>query len=263
MGLFNKLFGSKQQVNNPDNTKLLALLDEYVIEKGKEDTYRKVMLELMNGDSFLMFATENETATVTDKWTTAQKGAILKIASLINLDGLKVLGAFTDESSLVNWTKKPSQYTAMRSRDVLDFARENGIDRIVINSGGHNMLVIERNKENIKEHKIEKETSVQIGTTSKPLSQIIIKKLIDACKKNNTIEEVYQYGQLKEEEFSIVIGFKLAIYSENARKAAINAVQNALENEITESPLDIFFIESEAWYESIKRIDKSLVYKKE
>ena len=262
MGLFNKLFGGKSKADNPDNTKLLILLDKYCKENSGGDTYKNVLFELMNGNSFLMFPTQNDTNTDPDKWTISEKDTIFKLASVVNLDGLKVLGAFTDEQSLLAWTKKQSQYTAMRSKDVLQFAQDNGIDRIVINSDQPNMFVLERSRENVKEHTIKQDTKVQIGVPNKPLNNLITKKLIDNFKKDNTISEVYQYGQTKDGEFSIVIGFKLTSNSENAKKAAINAVQNALENETVDQLIDLFFIETESWYNSVRNIENSLLYKK-
>ena len=263
MGLFNKIFGTKSKLSNPDNTLLLALLEKYREENGKGDTYKNVVLELMNGNSFLMIPSENDTSSPDpDKWTTLEKDSTLKLASVVNLDGLKVLGVFTDEKALINWTKKESQYTALRSKDVLNFVQENGMDRIVINSDQPNMFVLERSRENIKEHKIQQDTQVQIGTPSSPLSISITRKLIENFRKDSTISEVYQYGQAKGGEFSIVLGFKLASYSENAKKAAINAVQNSLQNEKLDQLLDLFFIETEDWYERIIKIENSLLYKK-
>ena len=262
MGIFSKLFGEKISKDNPDNAKLLELIDKYWKENGKGDTYKNVMLELMNGNSFLMFPTQNDSNTDPDKWTTVEKDTTLKMASVVNIDGLKVLGAFTDEQALLAWTKKPSQYTAMRSKDVLTFVEDNGMDRIVINSDLPNMFVLERSRENINTHTIKQDTKVQIGTPNKPLSNSITKKLIDNFKQDNTISEVYQYGQTKDGEFSIVLGFKLTSNSENAKTAAINSVQNALQNETVDQLLDLFFIETESLYDSIRNIEKSLLYKK-
>lgn len=261
MGLFNKLFGDKTKIDNLDNTRLLGLLDKYWKANGSGDTYKNVVLELMNGNSFLMFPTQNDTNTDPDKWTTAEKDTTLKLASVVNLDGLKVLGAFTDEQALLAWTKKPSQYTAMRSKDVLKFVQDNGMDRIVINSDQPNMFVLERSRENVKEHTIKQDTQVQLGTPNRPLSKSITQKLLDNFKRDTTISEVYQYGQTKDAEFSIVLGFKLTSNSDNAKKAAINAVQNALQGETLDQPLDLFFIETDSWYESIRKIENSLLYK--
>ncbi len=92
MGLFNKLFRDKSKVDNPDNTRLLALLDKYWKEDGKGDTYQNVVLELMKGNSFLMFPTLNEPDTDPENWTPAEKDKMIKLASVVNLDGLRVLG---------------------------------------------------------------------------------------------------------------------------------------------------------------------------
>lgn len=262
MGIFNLFKKNNPPTGNPDNIKLLRLLEKYREENGKGDTYKNVLLELTNGNSFLMFPTQNDSNTDPDKWTMAEKNTTLKLASVVNIDGLKVLGAFTDEQALLAWTKKPSQYTAMRSKDVLKFVQDNGMDRIVINSGQLNMYVLERSRENVKEHTIEQDTKVELGTPNKPLNNSITKKLIDNFKKDTTISEVYQYGQTKNGEFSIVLGFKLTSNSENAKKAAINAVQNALQNESLDQLLDLFFIETESWYNSVRNIENSLLYKK-
>lgn len=261
MGLFSKLFGNKSKTDNLDNSKLLSLLDKYRKENGAGDTYKNVVLELMNGNSFLMFPTQNDTNTDPDKWTTAEKDTTLKLASVVNLDGLKVLGVFTDEKALLAWTNKPTQYTAMRSKDVLKFVQDNAMDRIVINSDQPNMFVLERSRENVKEHTIKQDTKVQLGTPNRPLGNSITQRLIDNFKKDNTISEVYQYGQTKDGEFSIVLGFKLTSNSDNAKRAAINAVQNAMQNQSIDQPLDLFFIETESWYDSIRKIENSLLYK--
>lgn len=259
MGLFNKLFGNKPKTDKPDNTQLLFLLDKYKKENGAGDTYKNVVLELMNGNSFLMLPTQNDTNP--DKWITAEKDTTLKLTSVVILDGLKVLGAFTDEQALLAWTKSPSQYTAMRSNDVLKFVQDNGIDRIVINSDQPNMFVLERSRENVNEHTIKKDTKVQLGTPNTPLSKHITQKLIDNFRRDTTISEVYQYGQTKDGEFSIVLGFKLTSNSDNAKKAAINAVQNALKGETLDQALDLFFIETDSWYESIRKIENSLLFR--
>jgi hypothetical protein len=191
----------------------------------------------------------------------SRKNTTFKLASVVNLDGLKVLGVFTDEQALLAWTKKPSQYTAMRSKDVLKFVQDNGMDRIVINSDQPNMFVLERSRENVKEHTIKQDTKVQLGTPNRPLSKPITQKLIDNFKRDTTISEVYQYGKTKDVEFSIVLGFKLTSNSDNAKKAAINAVQNALQGETLDQPLDLFFIETERWHESVRKIENSLLYR--
>lgn len=263
MGIFNKLFGNKAKTDNPDNSKLLGLLGEYLKNNGSGDTYKNVVLELMNGNSFLMFPTQNDANTNPDQWTIAQNDTTLKLASVVNVDGLKVLGAFTDEQALLAWTKSPCQYTAMRSQDVLKFAQENGIGRIVINSDLPNMFVLERSKENVKEYTIDQGSNIQLGTPDRLLSESIARKLIDSFRKDNAISEVYQYGQTADGGFSIVLGIVLTTNSENVKGTIFNIVQNALHNETLDQNLDVFFIETESWLNSVKSIQNSLLYKKE
>ena len=149
----------------------------------------------------------------------------------------------------------------MTSQTVMKFCQDNSIDRIVINTGLPNMFVLERNRENLKERVIKEDTTVQIGTPKRPISSLIASKLITNFKNDTTIAEVYQYGQSMGGEFSIVLAFKLTINSENAKKAAIFAVQNALQTDTLDQPLDLYFIEAEDVYERIKRINNSLLYK--
>ncbi len=171
--------------------------------------------------------------------------------------------AFTDEQALLAWTKKPGQYTAMRSQDVLNLAQENNINRIVINNDQPNMFVVERSKGDVKEHRIFDNSQVQTGTPHSPLSNSITEKLIVNFKKNKAITEVYQYAQTRDGEQSIVLGFRLTGTSENARKAAIYSVQDALQNETVDQLLDLFFLETDEWYHQIKEIENALLYKKE
>ena len=103
---------------------------------------------------------------------------------------------------------------------------------------------------------------LQVGVSNRPLGNRITAKLIDKFKQVDTIDEVYQYGKTKDNEFSIVLGFKLLTNSDNAKTATINAVQTALQGEKIDQILDIFFIEDENWYQIIRNIDKSFLYKK-
>jgi len=163
---------------------------------------------------------------------------------------------------LFSWAKKPRQYTALLSKDVLKLCEDNLIDRIVINSDLPTMFVLERNCENVKKDIIQEKTAIQVGTPNKPLDNRILTKLIEQFKRVDTIQEVYQYGQTRNDEFSIVLGFKLSTDSENAKMATINAVQTALSGETIDQLLDLFFIEDENWYQTITNVKNSLVYKK-
>lgn len=261
MGLFDKLFGSKPKLTNPDNSNLFELLEIYRKQNGKGDSYNNVVLELMNGNSFLLLPSQNDNEG-SGTWTTAQKDTTLKLTCVYNIDGLKVLGAFTDENSLLVWAKKPTQYTALSSKDVLKLCEEQLIERIVVNSDLPTMFVLERNRTNIKTETIQEQTTVQVGTPNKPLERRILQKLIDQFKRVETIDEVYQYGQTKANEFSLVLGFKLLINSDNAKTATINAVQTALQGEKIHQLLDLFFIEDDEWYQTIRRVKNSFFYKR-
>jgi SseB protein N-terminal domain len=104
-------------------------------------------------------------------WKLMEKGAKLKLTSVFNFNGLKVLGAFTDESALMIWANKEIQYTAMKTQDVVNFCKENGIGRVVINSNQKNIFVLERNRDNLKSRVIEKETPAEIGMPKIPLNK--------------------------------------------------------------------------------------------
>lgn len=215
----------------------------------------------MNGNSFLLLPSQNDNEGSAN-WTIVDKDTTLKLTSIYNLDGLKVLGAFIDEDALLSWAKKPMQYTALPSKNVLKLCEEQLIERIVINSDLPTMFVLERNRANIKIETIQKETTVQVGTPGKPLQRRILQKLIDQFQRVETIDEVYQYGQTRNNEFSIVLGFKLLANSDNAKTAAINAVQTALAGEKLDQLLDLFFIEDDGWYQTIRNVENSFFYKR-
>jgi hypothetical protein len=261
MGLLDKFFGKKPKPTYPDNSRLFKLLEIYQKQNGKGDSYKNVILELMNGNSFLLLPSLNKDEG-SETWTTAQKNTTLKLTSIYNLDGLKVLGAFTDEASLLSWAKKPTQYTAISSKDVLKLCEEQLIERIVVNSDLPTMFVLERNRANIKTETIKEETRVQVGIPNRPLRREILKKLIDQFQRVETIDEVYQYGLKKNNEFSIVLGFRLFINSENAKTATINAVQTALQGEKIDQLLDLYFITDDGWYQTIRNVENSLFYKR-
>jgi multidrug efflux pump subunit AcrB len=114
----------------------------------------------------------------------------------------------------------------------------------------------------IKEHEVKAGTTVHRGAPAKPLNDAITAKLIENFKQAPAVSEVYQYGQVANDEFSIVLGIKLSANSEEAKSAAINAVQNVLSAEPIDQLLDIYFIESDGEYEFIKGIENSLLYKR-
>lgn len=261
MSIFNRLFHNKPS-DNPDNSKLLELIHYCQKEKGAGDTYKNVVRELIHGNSFLMFPTKNESHTPSESWAKTEKRTKINMTSLVNLDGLKVLGAFTDEQSLFNWKKESCQYTAMRSQDVLKFCEENGVSRVVINSGADNMFVLEHAGGNVNEYEIPKDSKILVGVPARPPDPIIMEKLMEGFRKLNAIEEVYLYGQTRDGEFSLILAFRLEPLSEDARKAIINVVRTAVGNHILDRPLDILFIDRAELHNMIKGISNSMIYMK-
>ena len=59
-----------------------------------------------------------------------------------------------------------------------------------------------------------------------------------------------------------MIGIKLLSDTDNARKAVLYAVQNVLNNEKNKTFVDIFFLETDEWYNRVKKVEESLFYKK-
>ena len=264
MSFLSKLFkGNKQQENktnnkNPDNTKLLFLLKNYS-ENRTNETYKVVMEELMNGDSFLLLPSDNSHKDTID-WQPIKAGTTIGLTSVYNLDGLKALAAFTDEDALINWSKKKIRYTALKSKDVLDLCQENKIERIVINSDQENMFVLERNK-NITEHVIEKDTKVLIGTPKKPLSKKIISNLTLGFNRLGTVDEAFQYVQSTKKETSLVLAIKMNLKSDNSKAALFNMLNDVFSKESPEMPVDIMFVEEGNQLETIRSIENSLFYK--
>ena len=189
MGLFDRLFkNTKKKEDNTDprvDQRLETILMEYNKNQSTE-LYAKIANELMSGEYNLFIPTVNEGANQ-GQWKTISEGATLKLKSVFNLDGLKVLGAFSTEQNLNKWIKEKSDYTVMNSRDVLSFCQSNGIDRIVIDSKMPSMFVIERNRKNIESETVKKETKVSLATPAQPIQGEFLTSLIknfEECELN-------------------------------------------------------------------------------
>ncbi len=267
MNFLKKLFGGsgKTQTGNvetkhPDNTRLTYLLDIYGQYRSNEN-YKAVLDEITTGNSFLLLPSVNERGD-SNGWQTAQVGTTINLASIFNLDGLKVLGAFSDETALVKWTNRETQYTAIKTQDLVDFCKQNNVDRIVINSDQKNMFVLERNRENITSRTIQEETKVLVGTPTNPLPQNAIELLIKNFKKVDTIEEAYQYAQKMNNETSLVLGIKMTVVSDNSRAALHNALNDSLNGIDVGIPIDIMLLEDEGWLNTVRNIENSLFYRR-
>jgi SseB protein N-terminal domain len=261
MGIFKKLLSGESKPGNPDNSKLLRLIDIYWKSEGKGKAYENVVLELTSGNSFLILPGSSGFAEKPDGWITTDEKTKLGLSSIYNLDGLKVLAAFTDERALLDWAKKPCAYTSMRSQSVLQLCEDNGIARIIINNSSSNTFVLEKDRSAAtQEFAIPANEKLLLGIPETPLSKSIIEKLITRFKNLDNILEVYHYGQTKDNQFSLVLAFALENISENGEKAVIDAVGEAIADETLQYPLDVFFIETKDWKKEISRIDGASIY---
>ncbi|MCJ8210445.1 SseB family protein [Mucilaginibacter sp. RS28] len=128
----------------PDNSHLCRLLNIWSVQQS-EQAYKDVLDEILKGNGFLLLPSINEEKTSTN-WQTTAEETTLKLTSVFEINGRKVLGAFSDEPAMVKWAKNPTDYTAMPTRELLEFCQVNEIDRVVINSGEENMFLIERSR---------------------------------------------------------------------------------------------------------------------
>ena len=262
MGIFKKFLSGQSKPGNPDNSKLLRLIDIYWKSEGNGETYKNVVLELMNGNSFLILPGSSGLEDRSDGWITTDEKKTLGLASIYNLDGLKVLAAFTDERALLDWAKKPYTYTSMRSQDVLQLCEDNGIARIIINNSSSNTFVLEKDRSTTHEFTIPEKEKLLLGIPETPLDKSIIEKLITRFRNLDNILEVYHYGQTKDNEFCLVLAFILEKISENGEKAVIDAVGEAIANETLQYPLDVFFIETQEWKDQISHIEGASIYRR-
>ena len=266
MNFLKKLFGSshnKSEIRrdkNPDNTRLTYLLDIYGQHPSNEN-YRAVLDEITSGNSFLLLPSVNDDGN-TNGWQTAEAETTINLSSIFNLDGLKVLGAFSDETALVKWTNRVTQYTAIKTQDLVDFCKQNNVDRIVINSDQKNMFVLERNRENISSRTITEKTQVLVGTPITPLPQSAIDLLVQNFKRVDSIEEAYQYAQKMNDETSLVLGIKMSVVSDNSRAALQNALNDSLNGIDIGMPIDIMLLGDEGWLGTVRNIEDSLFYKR-
>jgi len=125
--------------NKPDNTILISLLNAWAKDWSK-DNYAKVRRELMEGNSFLMLPSGGN-GNYTGGWRKLSELTKIRLASLYTVEGVKTLGAFTDEDAVLRWSKGKRVFcNSLQSQDVFEICQENGIKRIVINSGSDNIF---------------------------------------------------------------------------------------------------------------------------
>jgi hypothetical protein len=245
----------------PDNTRLYALLTAWAAHETPA-AYREVVEELLHGNAQLLLPSINDGA-APGSWQTLTEGSTLKLTCVFEVEGLPTLAAFTDEAALLAWAGQPSQYTALRAADALEFCQDHGIGRVVLNSNAPNMFVLERSQEGIKTEVIEQDTPVRVGAPRQPLPAPVAARLAARCRGVSVVAAVYQYGMQRHGEFSLVLGFQLDSYAEEARQAALHAVQDALQGVKLDLPLDVFMLEDPDWLATVQDIDNALVYRRQ
>lgn len=247
-----------------NNEKIISLIARWW-QNNNEKTYSAVVKELLEGNSYLLLPSQNDESG-NNEWHVSEKDSSLKLTSLFNKDGLKVLGAFTDEESILQWAKEALSYTAMLSKNVLSLCENENIGRLVINSGSENKsFFLEQSVGKTKEYIIEKNNKIRVGAPARPLNDRIIKKLVSSFQSIDTIQEAYQYCQTtdKNKDQSIMIAVKLSKISRDSKLAVTQAIQQAIENEtFTDQFVDTHVIKTEEDYQIIKGIDNSLFYKR-
>ena len=130
----------------PNNTNLLATIKAFQINQNQE-TFLAVFNELQGNNAFLLIPTtepivgnnRNE-----EGWSTIEKGTQMSFTSVFEVEGLKILGAFTSQQTLMNWANETKPFASLPARDVLDIAIQNGIEKIVIDSNQETMFVLGR-----------------------------------------------------------------------------------------------------------------------
>lgn len=270
MSFLKKLFAKKEteitqpqpiaeEKKNPDNTRLLYLLDIYCSNSNSE-TYGAVMEEITSGNACLLL-TSKERERTEYGWHTAQEGETLEFNCVFEVEGLSVLAAFTDEAALLEWAKQPMHYIALPTANVIDFCQQNNIDRVVINSDQKNMFVMERDRSHITTRSVEEPTNVLIGAPAKPLQISVIEKLKRNFSRIESIDECYQFWQQMGQESSIVLGIRVSSQTENSRIALQNAVSNALLGAELEVPLDVMTLNDDL-LKTVQQIPGALFYKR-
>ncbi|MEZ4787837.1 MAG: SseB family protein [Flavobacterium haoranii] len=130
----------------PNNTNLLATIKAFQNNQTQE-TFMAVFNELQGNNAFLLIPT-TEPIVGKDRnaegWSTIEKGTQMSFTSVFEVEGQKILGAFTSQDKLMNWATETKPFASLPARDVLDIAIQNGIEKIVIDSNQDTMFVLGR-----------------------------------------------------------------------------------------------------------------------
>lgn len=243
-----------------DNSRLMELLVAHGRTHDPKDADR-VYEELLQKRAILLLPSVNDGHQELG-WRTIAAGEKLKLTSVFDVDGLKVLGAFTDEQALFQWAKRPTTYTAMPAHSVLEMCETEGIGRLVINSDQSTMFVLHGPGERFTTRTVQEATQVQIGTPARPLNDRILDKMRTRFQQLSIVKEAFHYAQTMKGEHALMIGLKIDPSNENSRQAALQAIHTALQGEKLDQTLDVFVIATDDWHKSLMQIDKALFFKR-
>jgi len=262
MSIISRLFGNRtlQQSQEPDNDQLILLLNKWS-ENRSTANLEAVLSEFYSKNTFLLIPVADGNSD-TAGWDTLKTDISLQLTSVIAVEGLKVLAAFTNYDALKRWAQNGSGYVTLLTKDVLKHCQVNGIDKIIVNKNSTTEFELERSNKNIKATVIKKGSEVLIGPAEKTLDEKIIEQLTLSFRKVETIIEAYQYEICINDEYLLVLGILLSPDTESTRTALRNAINNALFQQVLANPIDVIVLENEQMLSKVRRIQNSLFYKK-
>ncbi len=241
-----------------DNSKLINLLEDFYIGRTNEK-YTHIIDVLHHGEVYLYLPAVHD-SNGSGQWITLAAGDKLKLNTVYNVDGIRILAAFTSEEAIITWAKQIVQYYAMEAKDVIKICEEYGIDRLIIDNSLPTMFVMQRNPGEVQVETISSGTPVRIGTPARPVEGHVLEKLKRNIAEIPFLEKVYQYVMTRNDEHTLIIAFKFSSDDDQAQQAAIQATQKAFYGEKIDLPVEVFFIEAESTHEQIRKVANSLIH---
>ena len=99
----------------PNNTNLLATIKAFQKNQNQE-TFMAVFNELQGNNAFLLIPT-TEPIVGKDRneegWSTIEKGTQMSFTSVFEVEGQKILGAFTSQQTLMNWANETKPFASL------------------------------------------------------------------------------------------------------------------------------------------------------
>jgi hypothetical protein len=265
MGFFDRIFkknksNSDLRIDEVDNRALVEDLLKFNQCRTNE-SYSKIVNNFIDGN-YHLYIPSNYDGKISNKAQILDPGKSLKITSVFNIDGLQVIGVFSTEKSLYKYTKESTNFTLLNSKFILDYCQRNEINRVVIDSNQETMFVLEKSHDNILNGTLKKNATVGIRATNNPLNNARKQKLLSSCKLIDSIDEIYQFTMIRDDETILIIGIKLSTYSENSRVACVNLVSKLLPGARLKVPLEMFILHDGNLYNTVLKLDGALLYKK-